>query len=288
VKALTSLFWSSRPVSWVNTAFPFFAAYLFVSEQIDLALIIGTMFFFIPYNFLMYGINDVFDYESDLRNPRKGGIEGALLDPKFHKTTILTSLGLALGFVIYLLWVGSDEADFWLLLTLFAVLAYSVPKLRFKERPFLDSFSSAVHFVGPMVYGLVLAGSNLADPKAIAAIAAFMGWGMASHAFGAVQDVRADREAGIKSVATQIGARNTVRFALGLYVLSALAIMTIGWHGVVASIAVVPYLVIVSPYWNITDSDCELANRGWRKFIWLNFFAGAQISLVVINYFQAN
>jgi 4-hydroxybenzoate polyprenyltransferase len=288
VKALTSLFWSSRPVSWVNTAFPFFAAYLFVSEQIDLALIIGTIFFFIPYNFLMYGINDVFDYESDLRNPRKGGIEGALLDPKFHKTTILTSLGLALGFVIYLLWVGSDAADFWLLLTVFAVLAYSVPKLRFKERPFLDSFTSAVHFVGPMVYGLVLAGSNLADPKAIAAIAAFMAWGMASHAFGAVQDVRADREAGIKSVATQIGARNTVRFAFALYIVAALAIMTIGWHGVVASIAVLPYLVIISPYLNITDADCERANGGWKRFIWLNFFAGALISLVVINYFQAN
>jgi 4-hydroxybenzoate polyprenyltransferase len=288
VKALTSLFWSSRPVSWVNTAFPFFAAYLFVSEQINLTLIIGTIFFFIPYNFLMYGINDVFDYESDLRNPRKGGIEGALLDPKFHKTTILTSLGLALGFVIYLLWVGSDAADFWLLLTVFAVLAYSVPKLRFKERPFLDSFTSAVHFVGPMVYGLVLAGSNLADPKAIAAIAAFMAWGMASHAFGAVQDVRADREAGIKSVATQIGARNTVRFAFALYIVAALAIMTIGWHGVVASIAVMPYLVIISPYLNITDADCERANGGWKRFIWLNFFAGALISLVVINYFQAN
>jgi 4-hydroxybenzoate polyprenyltransferase len=236
----------------------------------------------------MYGINDVFDYESDLRNPRKGGIEGALLDPKFHKTTILTSLGLALGFVIYLLWVGSDAADFWLLLTVFAVLAYSVPKLRFKERPFLDSFTSAVHFVGPMVYGLVLAGSNLADPKAIAAIAAFMAWGMASHAFGAVQDVRADREAGIKSVATQIGARNTVRFAFALYIVAALAIMTIGWHGVVASIAVLPYLVIISPYLNITDADCERANGGWKRFIWLNFFAGALISLVVINYFQAN
>ena len=287
MKVLTALFLSSRPVSWVNTAFPFFAAYLFVAEGIDLTLILGTLFFLIPYNFLMYGINDVFDYESDLRNPRKGGIEGALLDPKFHKTTILTSLGLALGFVIYLLWVGSDAADFWLLLTVFAVLAYSVPKLRFKERPFLDSFTSAVHFVGPMVYGLVLAGSNLADPKAIAAIAAFMAWGMASHAFGAVQDVRADREAGIKSVATQIGARNTVRFAFALYILAAAIIMTIGWHGVVASLAVLPYLLIISPYLNITDQDCERANGGWKRFIWLNFFAGALISLVVINYFQA-
>ena len=288
MKALVSLFWSSRPVSWVNTAFPFFAAYLFVSERIDLTLILGTLFFLIPYNFLMYGINDVFDYESDLRNPRKGGIEGALLDPKYHALTIWASVGFAAVFVVYLLLVGSLEANLWLGLTLFAVLAYSVPKLRFKERPFLDSFTSAVHFVGPMVYGLVLAGSSIADPKVIAVVAAFMGWGMASHAFGAVQDVRADREAGIKSVATQIGARNTVRFAFALYIVSALVVMAIGWHGVVASLAVVPYLVIISPYLNITDADCERANGGWKKFIWLNFAAGALISLVVINYFQAN
>ena len=288
MNALTSLFWSSRPVSWVNTAFPFFAAYLFVAEQIDLKLVLGTFFFLVPYNFLMYGINDVFDYESDLRNPRKGGIEGALLDPRYHKITIWSSIGFAAMFVVYLLWVGSDAADFWLLVTLIAVLAYSVPKLRFKERPFLDSFTSAVHFVGPMVYGLVLAGSSITDPKVIAVIAAFMGWGMASHAFGAVQDVRADREAGIKSVATQIGARSTVRFAFVLYLSSAAAIMTIGWHGVVASIAVLPYLLIISPYLNITDADCERANGGWKRFIWLNFFAGALISLVVINYFQAN
>jgi len=288
MKALVSLFWSSRPVSWVNTAFPFFAAYLFVSEQIDITLVLGTLFFLIPYNFLIYGINDVFDYESDLRNPRKGGIEGALLDPKYHALTIWASVGFAAVFVVYLLLVGSLEANLWLGLTLFAVLAYSVPKLRFKERPFLDSFTSAVHFVGPMVYGLVLAGSSIADPKVIAVIAAFMGWGMASHAFGAVQDVRADREAGIKSVATQIGARNTVRFAFALYIVSALVVMTIGWHGVVASLAVVPYILIISPYLNITNSDCERANGGWKKFIWLNFAAGALISLVVINYFQAN
>jgi 4-hydroxybenzoate polyprenyltransferase len=288
VKALTSLFWSSRPVSWVNTAFPFFAAYLFVAERVDLTLILGTLFFLIPYNFLMYGINDVFDYESDLRNPRKGGIEGALLDPKYHAVTIWASVGISSVFVVYLLLVGSLEANLLLGLTLAAVLAYSVPKLRFKERPYLDSLTSAVHFVGPMVYGLVLAGSSIADPTVIAVIAAFMGWGMASHAFGAVQDVRADREAGIKSVATQIGARNTVRFAFVLYLLPAAVIMTIGWHGVVASLAVVPYLLIISPYLNITDEDCERANGGWKRFIWLNFFAGALISLVVINYFQAN
>jgi len=80
MNALKQLFWSSRPVSWINTAYPFGATYIFITHKIDLIFLVGTLFFLIPYNLLMYGINDVFDYESDLRNPRKGGIEGALLN----------------------------------------------------------------------------------------------------------------------------------------------------------------------------------------------------------------
>ena len=287
MKQLTSLFWSSRPISWVNTAFPFFATYLFVNGVIDEKLIIGTIFFLIPYNLLMYGINDVFDYESDLRNPRKGGIEGAVLDRSLHKLTIWASIGLSLGFVVYLLVIGSDIADFWLLVTLFAVLAYSLPRLRFKEIPFLDSFTSALHFIGPMLFALALSGVNIFEFKLVSMVLAFLGWGMASHAFGAVQDVRADREAGIKSVATAIGARNTVRFAFLLYFLAGISVMNAGPHGMVAALAAIPYMVIISPYLNITDQDCERANRGWRKFIWLNFAGGALISLLLINYIQA-
>jgi 4-hydroxybenzoate polyprenyltransferase len=170
---------------------------------------------------------------------------------------------------------------------LFAVLAYSVPKLRFKEIPFLDSFTSALHFIGPMLFALALSGVDIFEFKLFSMILAFLGWGMASHAFGAVQDVRADREAGIKSVATAIGARNTVRFAFLLYFLAGISIMNAGPHGMVAALAAIPYLVIISPYLNITDEDCERANRGWRKFIWLNFAGGALISILLINYIQA-
>jgi 4-hydroxybenzoate polyprenyltransferase len=286
VKSLVSLFWSSRPISWVNTAFPFFAAYVFVSGRIDTLLIVGTLFFLIPYNLLMYGVNDVFDYESDLRNPRKGGIEGALLDPKLHKLTIWAGIALSVGFVIYLLFAGSDIADFWLLFTLFAVVAYSAPKLRFKEIPFLDSVTSAIHFVGPMLFALALLDVNIFEFKLFSMILAFLGWGMASHAFGAVQDVRADREAGIKSIATAIGARNTVRLAFLLYFLAGISVMNAGPHGMVAAITAVPYLVILAPYLNITDEDCERANKGWKKFIWLNFLAGAIVSLLLFNYKQ--
>ena len=78
---LAQIVLSSRPISWINTAFPFAAAYLLSTREVDLTLVIGTLYFLIPYNLAMYGINDVFDYASDLANPRKGGIEGALLCP---------------------------------------------------------------------------------------------------------------------------------------------------------------------------------------------------------------
>ena len=52
-------------------------------------------------------------------------------------------------------------------------------------------------------------------------LGAYFLWGMASHAFGAVQDVVADREAGISSIATAFGAARTVRFALVAYALAA-------------------------------------------------------------------
>jgi 4-hydroxybenzoate polyprenyltransferase len=144
-----------------------------------------------------------------------------------------------------------------------------------------------MHFIGPMLFALALSNVDLFEFKLSSMILAFLGWGMASHAFGAVQDVRADREAGIKSVATAIGARNTVRFAFLLYFLAGISIMNVGPHGMVAALAAIPYLVIISPYLSITDEDCERANRGWRKFIWLNFAGGALISILLINYVQA-
>ena len=102
---------SSRPVSWINTAYPFAAAYLLTTRQVDLVLIVGTVFFLVPYNLAMYGINDVFDYESDLRNPRKGGAHGAVLDRRLHRTTLSAAALSCLPFVVFLVAVGSPAAE---------------------------------------------------------------------------------------------------------------------------------------------------------------------------------
>ena len=281
MSAVAKLFVASRPISWVNTAFPFGAAYFFSTGALDWIFWLGTFFFLIPYNLLMYGVNDVFDYESDLRNPRKGGIEGALLDPKYHRLTLFLAFGIAAPFAIALSFVN-PSSTFWLWLTLFAVVAYSVKGLRFKEIPFLDSLTSSWHFVGPLLVGLAMAEVEITGALVIG-IAAFLIWGMASHAFGAVQDVRADREAKIASIATALGARLTTGIAFGFYIVAGLLALSLPDRFAFAALAAIPYLFVVGRELNITDQNCERANRGWKVFIWLNFFAGAVICSLLIG-----
>ena len=280
---IPKLFWSSRPISWINTAFPFAAGYYLVLGEINLTLVLGFVFFLIPYNLLMYGVNDVFDYESDLRNPRKGGIEGALLEPKYHRPILLIATLVPVPFLWYLFVQGDGQSNLILGIVIFSVLAYSLKHLRFKEVPFLDSITSATHFVGPLVYGISLAGGSLGNQALILITLAFFLWGMASHAFGAVQDIRADREANISSIATVLGARATVRFAMVGYVLAGLLTLFIGDRYSFAFLAALPYLFVVGREWNIEDANCERANRGWKRFIWLNFLAGAIISSLIIG-----
>ncbi len=277
---LKNLFVSSRPLSWVNTAFPFAAAYLLSGGDV-VTLVIGTLYFLIPYNLAMYGINDVFDYESDLRNPRKGGVEGAVLDRSMHRPTLIAVAITNVPFLVYLVAVGSPLSWLVLAISIFAVIAYSAKGLRFKEKPFLDSLTSSTHFVSPAVYGLVLAGAVF-TPQLWALLGAFFLWGMASHAFGAVQDVIADREGGLASVATVIGARATVRLSVALYLLAGVLLLVTSWPGPLAALLALPYAISCAAYWNITDADAESANRGWKRFLYLNFATGFLVTMLLI------
>ena len=319
---LKALFWSSRPLSWINTAFPFAAAYIltaasaprpesegaYVSETVArqiadgtaavvlstgpspafdfsqvnwLVAVVGILFFLVPYNLAMYGINDVFDYESDLRNPRKGGVEGALLDRSMHRTTLWAAVLSCVPFVLFLVAVGSPLSWLVLAVSLFAVVAYSAKGLRFKERPVVDSVTSSTHFVSPAVYGLVLAGATF-TPQLWALLGAFFLWGAASHAFGAVQDVLADREGGISSIATVFGARTTVRLAVVAYLLSGVLLTFTDAPGPFAAVIPVAYALNCAPWWNVTDAEAEGANKGWKRFLWLNFVAGFITTMLLI------
>ncbi len=284
---LRDLVASSRPYSWINTAYPFAAGYLMAtSGRLDLALLVGTLFFLIPYNLLMYGINDVFDYASDLRNPRKGGIEGGLADPAVaavvHRRILIACGVVTVPFLVVLFLLGGAAANWTLLLVVFGVVAYSAPVLRFKERPVLDSFTSAMHFVGPLLYALILVGADLGSRNVWPVLASFVAWGVGSHAFGAVQDVRADREGSIASVATVLGAHATVIGSVVAYVVSALFLLAVPWPGTLAALLPLLYAANAAMFWGVRDEDCERANLGWRRFLVLNLPVGFLVTMLLI------
>lgn len=276
---LRMLIRTSRPLSWVNTAYPFAAGYLMMSGQVDARLIIGTIFFLIPYNLMMYGINDVFDYESDIRNPRKGGVEGAITPKRYHPLILWASLLSSVPFVGRLLLTGSVMSGLTLLVVLFFVVAYSLRGLRFKEIPLLDSITSSMHFVGPLLFAYSLVGTTTTGW--LVAVAFFL-WGMASQAFGAVQDIVPDREAGIHSIATYLGARQTVWGALVLYSGAAAILMTTGGMGLLVGLASLIYVVNIVPYARLQDGQSARARAGWRRFLWMNFLFGAVVTIACV------
>jgi 4-hydroxybenzoate polyprenyltransferase len=280
---IAQLLTASRPLSWVNTAYPFALALLLLQHPVDVPLlVIGTLYFLVPYNLAMYGINDVFDYESDLRNPRKGGVEGAVLDPRFHRPILVAVVVTNVPFLIALVVLGRPASWPVLAVSVFAVVAYSLRGLRFKERPVLDSITSSTHFVSPAVYAVALAG-RAPDARTVLLLAAFFCWGMASHAFGAVQDIPADREAGIGSVATAVGARRTVIGAFVLYAAAGVLAACSGWPTALAGAVALPYLAMCAPFLAIDDASAEGANRGWRRFLAINYVAGFLVTVLAIG-----
>ena len=94
----------------------------------------------------MYGVNNVYDYGSDILNPLKSGIEGAKLAKSTHPFILMSSFGINIPFIIFLLNRSSKNGKIILSFVVFTVLAYSLPKLRFKEGAFVDSITSSAHF----------------------------------------------------------------------------------------------------------------------------------------------
>ena len=277
---VTDLLRASRPFSWINTALPCLACGIATGRP-TLALAVGTVYFLAPYNLLLYGVNDAFDYESDRRNPRKGGaVEGGLVPPA-RRRPLWIAIALAnLPFLAALAWLGGWVVAVALLATLAVALVYSLPPFRTKEVPGLDSITSSLHFVLPTACGALLAGATLGGlPWRY--LAAFLCWGIASQALGAIQDVEFDSAAGIGSIAVSLGARSTAAVSLLFYGAAVVLVAGGGGLAVVAAFALLPYTLLAA---SCLAGDAELqARRAWKGFLGMNLLSGFLITQVLLR-----
>ncbi len=190
---------------WINTIGPAVIGVWLTGDLWRWAALPVLLWLTLPFNLLIYGVNDIFDQETDAKNPRKGTLEGARISPDevqpIWRGVLLTNL----PFLLYFLLVLPTFATLWMLLYAVLFTGYSVAPLRFKARPYLDSLSN-VAYAFPLVFAPLALGEAPVWPAAVG----LMAWSAAKHTFDAVQDIDEDRRAGISTTAVRLGARGVV------------------------------------------------------------------------------
>ena len=216
---LQFLFKVSRPRFWFYIFGPYIvgliAGAVSRNELLDWRTVLFALYFLFPANLLIYGVNDIFDYETDKINEKKVEYE-TLVDRGRHKTLALWILSLNIPFLIaaaiFLPATIPSLTGF-----LFFSVFYSAPPVRAKAIPFLDSaFNILYIFPGAFGYQLL---SGKVPPIALMIAAGL--WTAAMHAYSAIPDIEADIAAGLKTIATVLGPFRTLIACAFLYLTSA-------------------------------------------------------------------
>lgn len=210
-KSIRTLVGASRPSGWA--IFSIFALFgLFASGGTPspmFAFQLSLMSF--PMGLVVFGLNDVYDCESDALNPRKGGLEGIRLDPGDRWLVTRAAMASAALLETSALMSRSGTNLVGMTVALAVAWAYSAPPLRLKERPPFDSLAN-----GAILFGSFLVGFSYALPISrmyprwyliVLAVAGV-------HAYSTIMDCTPDSLVGDRTFAIAFGKRTAALVAL--------------------------------------------------------------------------
>ncbi|UWG46674.1 4-hydroxybenzoate polyprenyltransferase or related prenyltransferase [Halanaeroarchaeum sp. HSR-CO] len=243
----------SRPRFWLYLAGPVLVGLAFGADRpTDLLAILPVAlfaYFLVPANVFLYGVNDVFDREIDRRNPKKADREVRYEGERATVIAVLASLALGLA----LLSLVPRPAAPWIAGFLVLGAAYSVPPVRLKVRPPLDSVSNGLYILPGGAAYAAIAGSQ---PPLLAVVGGWL-WAMAMHTFSAVPDVEPDRQGGIRTTATVLGERGALLYCVFTWGLAAVAFGALDWRAG-ALLAVYPMVAL----W-VAGRDVDVGTAYW-------------------------
>ena len=230
---------------WVNTVGPATVGMWLAGELWRWEVLPILLWLTLSFNLLIYGVNDVFDQETDARNPRKGTLEGARIGGSEVRPIALGVVLTNVPFLLYFVLSLPPSAVSWMVLYALLFVGYSVPPARFKARPYLDSLSNAA-YAFPLVFTPLALGAAPVWPAAVG----LMAWSAAKHTFDAVQDINEDRKVGIETTAVRLGPKGVVLWSGSLWTLASLcfALVNVPVALVNAAIAgALLYVLLTSP-----------------------------------------
>lgn len=264
----------SRPLLWLNTSMPLLWGIAATRGSLSGEGVLLFVLLLFPYNYYLHAPNDYFDFETDARNPRKGGVEGALTPKPLLARHAIVSCLLVAPFLVatWALLPPLTTLSLGTLLILSA--AYNAPPTRLKGRPILDSLTNVLYAI-PLQIGLHAGGSTaLVD----APVLVFAAWGIGAHALTTITDRDEDAAAGVRTIAVLLGRRGTALFAAAWFLLVGAGAATITGTPAAALLAA-PYLTLC---WIGRDARGEAGRRLYRGFLIANVTIGAAITLLVL------
>ncbi len=218
---LTFLIQVSRPVIWPVLPLVYVLGLNASQAAVSAAAIVQLLLLTFPMNLVGCGLNDIYDYESDRHSPRRRAVWGAIVQDDDRPLIFRASLAM-----IPLIVLGACLTKNWdnIMATVSLALVawlYSVPPIRLKERPPLDSLANGVgYFLLPFVMGYSLN----ADPRTMPLryyLLALCVCGV--HALATAADFEADRAAGHRTLAVAFGRRTAGAVAFATFLIAWLA-----------------------------------------------------------------
>ena len=219
----------SRPRFWLYTAGPYLVATAFANPLYltNPLFYLQFLLFLIPANFFIYGINDIFDTDTDTFNLKKRTKE--VMGTNRNWIYIFSSFLLFIPYFFFLDNIGKLILGLFLLVS----FAYSAPPFRFKKYPFIDAISNVLYILP----ALLAYWQHTQTLIPIHIFIAMWFWVIAMHMYSAVPDIVADTKAKLLTTPVLIGKTGALVLCGALW-LSA-TILTQFWIGLVYPIMII-------------------------------------------------
>lgn len=269
---IKELFIISRPRFWMYVLGTFLVGMIAAGNPFHydsyttIQLVIFSIFFSFPANLLIYGVNDIYDYETDILNTKKSNYE-KILSPLKHKRLWLIIGFFMLPFIPFLFFVNRPTL-YTIIVFLFMGLFYSATPIRAKSKPPLDILFSSIIYISPGLIGYLITGNTKIEWLAV--IGGLV-WAFAMQTYSAVPDIKADTTSGVETLATKLGEKNALWFCLAAYALA--GVIGAMYVGAVAIIFGAIYVTIVG----LSLSNSSKVFKYYTYFPLVNIAAGTAL-----------
>lgn len=267
----------SRPRFWIYLLGPFMLPVFGQFPGIALewrSILLAALYFTLPANLLIYGVNDIFDLDTDALNPKKDNYENRLKssESKTLRNAIITT---NLPFLAVIA-ISNPKTVPALLAFLLLGIFYSAPPIRAKALPVIDGLFNALYVMPALVAIALFPYTKISWPL----IFAGMLWCAAMHAYSAIPDITADKAAKLKTVATLLGHKATILYVTTLWVISGI-LTTVAINSLFPTIiiALVLYLPLLAVSW-----DKRKVFQAYKLFPLVNLIVGFLISMQVLGF----